>query len=248
MKIVTPFRPFPPESEHHQKLGPFDWADAVRMLRASAAKACGCDTFLITDVDTPAIGQTYAYATTHRRLMLWILDVSLAYLRSNDFDQDTALVSPDVLVFGDPRPYFTADLSLLVRTGEKFRSKPEKQILNSVQWWRVDAKARLIDFYQHALALAITLPEDRITWGADTDPLVALAAPVVAGRSDRAGVSFFGVEMSTVMTALTAVDQSRLRDGRAPHRPRHVFVDFKYGRKAYMRRYFETVIGSAVAA
>lgn len=250
MKIVTPFRPFAPESLHHQRLGPFDWNAAIRMLRTSARRAIGCDTFVITDVDAAdgVPGPVHAFHTNHRRLMLWILDVSLAYLRSSSFDVDTVLVSPDVLVLGDLRPFFRADLGLVVRTSDKFAKVPEKQVLNSVQWWRVAAKDQLIAFYARALAMAITLPDNRITWGADTDPLITLIAPVTAGLTQRGDLSVYGHEMATVMLPLSTVNQNRIDRGANPMPTRTALIDFKYGRKRYQQRYFDAVFGIGVPA
>jgi hypothetical protein len=82
VRVVTPFRPFEPESREHLELGPFDWIGAIGMLRASVERSCHCETVAVTDVDTTLPGPTFQYATTHRRLMLWILDVSLRYLES----------------------------------------------------------------------------------------------------------------------------------------------------------------------
>lgn len=248
MKIVTPFRAFPPESTHHQNLGAFDWLGAIAMLRASAARACRCETFVITDVDAAVPGPAHAFVTTHRRLMLWILEVSLAYLRSDAFDADTVMVSPDVMVFGDLRPMFRADLGLVVRTSPKFSAKPEKTVLNSVQWWRLDAKSRLVAFYERALAMAVTLPENRITWGADTDPLVELVWPTRSGLQERSGLSVFGHESTTVMAPFSGRDRVAIDGGHQPAPPVLPLVDFKYWRKTYQQRYFDALIGSAVAA
>ena len=44
MRVVSPFRPFPAESDPHRALGPFDWVEALRMLRASVLQACDCET------------------------------------------------------------------------------------------------------------------------------------------------------------------------------------------------------------
>lgn len=245
MKIVTPFRPFAPESGHHQRLGPFDWHGAIEMLRTTARRYCHCDTFVITDVDHTPPGLAHRYVTTERRLMLWILEVSLAYLRSDDFNEDTVMVSPDVLVFGDLRPMFQADLGLLVRTSPKFAAKPMRMVMNSVQWWRADAWAPLVRFYERALDIARQLPDERIRWGADTDPLVELVAPVEAGRRQRAGLSVYGHELGTVMQAFSLRDQKALDEGRRPAPPVMPLFDFKYQRKTSMRAYFNAVVAVA---
>jgi hypothetical protein len=61
MKIVSPFRPFPPESSAHRKLGPFDWVGALQMLGTSARASCDCATFALTDVDTDLPVPAYQY-------------------------------------------------------------------------------------------------------------------------------------------------------------------------------------------
>ena len=58
MRVVSPYRPFVPESGSHQALGPFDWVGALGMLRTSVRVACGCETYALTDVDTTLPGPT----------------------------------------------------------------------------------------------------------------------------------------------------------------------------------------------
>lgn len=243
MRVVTPFRPFEPESREHQELGPFDWWTAVAMLRATVTHACRCDTAVLTDVDTDPHGPGFQYATERRRLMLWILEVSLRYLESDDFDRDTVMVSPDILVFGDLRPFFRADLSVIVRTSAKF-ALSERPLLNSVQWWRVAAKDRLAAFYRQALTLAEGLPEDVITWGADTAPLLQLLSPLVCGHSERAGVSVFGIDQREAMATFSTAMLRRLRAGQ-PYDGLPL-LDFKYLRKHSMREFFDLAVGTAV--
>lgn len=246
MKIVTPFRPFAPESIEHQRLGPFDWHDAIAMLRASAARFCQCETFVITDVDHEPPGPAHYYDTTERRLMLWILDVSLRYLESEQFDQDTVMVSPDILVLGDLRPYFVADLGLVVRTGEKFKDT-NRTILNGAQWWRHASKKRLVHFFHRALAIARDLPEARIVWGADTDPLIQLTAPLVGEtRVKRSGLAFYG--HTNLMPSLSSHAMAALERGASLAGCPYPLLDFKYERKRYMRRVFENVMAAAVPA
>lgn len=241
MKIVSPFRPFAPESQAHLRLGPFDWIGALRMLAASARESCHCETFAITDVDSPLPVPHHAYVTHERRLMLWILEVSLRYLESDDFDQDTVMVSPDILVFGDLRPYFGADLGVIVRMDEKY-VHADRPLLNSVQWWAHAAKPRLVAFYRRALDLAHTLTEDVITWGADTVPLVALLSPLERGQSRRAGLTVLAVDQTEVMTAFSATLLRKTLAGRVV-RPDVPLLDFKYGRKVYLQQYFDATYG-----
>ncbi len=221
MKVVSPYRPFVPESPAHLRLGPFDWIHALDMLSASVRRSCACETFAITDVDTDLAVPSYQYVTTERRLMLWILDVSLQYLQSDDFDQDTVLVSPDTLVLGPLQRWFvgSADLGVLARHKLKFVNKP---ILNGAQWWAVKGKAHLIAFYEQALALARTLPENLLRWGADTEPFVQLLSPLQHGSAYRAGLVVQFIDATTV-------------------RP-HVILDFKGQRKHEMASYFARVV------
>lgn len=237
--VVTPFRPFPAESAPHRKLGPFDWLGAIAMLRESVRRSCRCETHVLTDVDTDLPGPSFRYVTAQRRLMLWILDVSLCYLRSDDFTDDTVLVSPDALVFQDLRPWFGSDLGVLARTRPKYVDRP---ILNGVQFWRVAAKDRLVAFYTEALVLAQTLPEPCVRWGADTDALVSLLAPIVLGRQTRAGVS---VDFLPYTDVLWSFDGDDL-DGSWPMHP---VVDFKGPwRKKAMRAYYDATLGARVSA
>jgi hypothetical protein len=173
-------------------------------------------------VDTDLPGATYRYATTERRLMLWLIEVALCYLRSDDFDDDTILISPDALVLRDLRGWFKADLGLMVRTGAKYADKP---LLNGVQCWRVAAKDLLVQFYAQALQRARQSVPDLIRWGADTSALVEMLEPLQAGRFERAGLSVFGFEAASYFRPPV--------DGIKPP-----IVDFKGMRKHDMARYF----------
>lgn len=246
MKIVSPYRPFQADNAAHLRLGLFDWNDALRMLSASAAQACDVPVVMITDVDTvmtPPPVPSYRYITHQRRLMPWILEVALCYLQSDDFDQDTVMLSPDVLVYGDLRPWFTADLGVVVRLAPKYAKRP---LLNCAQWWSYAAKPQLVAFYQAALARALTLSEPDITWGADTIPLVELLAPLQAGESRRAGLRVRAIELGEVMAELTAFDEGRLDRGEHVPRPILPLVDFKYLRKVRMRAYFNATVKHGV--
>lgn len=230
MKIVSPYRPFAPESGAHQALGPFDWVGALEMLRASVRKACGCETYALTDVDTSLSGAVHSYATTERRLMLWLLDVVLCYLRSDDFNDDTIMVSPDALVLQDLSGWFRADLGLMVRTGEKYAEKP---LLNGVQCWRVAAKDRLVAFYERVLWRARHADPRLIRWGADTEPIVDLLAPLVAGPFLRSGLSVYGFEARAAFASVPKV-----RPRRGMEIPATPILDFKGLRKHFMADYF----------
>ncbi len=243
MRVVTPFRPFAAESIEHQRLGPFDWPAAIEMLRASVACSCHVDTIVITDVDT-AIAPAFRYHTTERRLMLWILEVIGAYLRSTDFDQDTIMVSPDTLVQADLAPVFAerADLAVLVRTAEVFRGT-RKAILNGTQWWRHAAKPELIEFYDRALTIARDLPEELLRWGADTEPLRMLLEPIELGihvrrrhRRER-GMRIKMIEARHISASLSDENVDRCTRGHRPRLQKIPILDFKYTRKRHMAAY-----------
>ncbi len=232
LRVVSPYRPFVPESYAHTTLGPFDWVDALRMLRVSVARSNNCETVAITDLDTELPGPTFQYATTERRLMLWILDVALCYLRSDDFDCDTILLSPDLLVFGDLRPWMTEHFTVLMRA--KYPAHP---ILNAVQFWPLQRKATLIRFYEDALTIGRSLPEGYLRWGGDTEPIRRLLAPlapglVIPGKIDKLGYKGMATKLACGQVVL----------------PVRAILDFRFTRKQFMRRYFDATIGSAVPA
>ncbi len=243
IRVVSPYRPFEAESQAHQMLGPFDWVGALTMLRVSVERAMDCETAAITDVDTTLPGLTFAYRTTERRLMLWILDVALCYLKSHDFDRDTILLSPDLLVFSDLRPWMGDAFVVLMR--KKFVHHP---ILNGVQFWPVSQKSALIDFYTRALAIGQTLPEGYQVWGADTEPLRRLLQPLKAGVIEREDLPRTRlIESHEIMQGLTTRQADDLRQGFAVP-PSVPVVDFRYLRKHAMRAYFEATIGRLVPA
>lgn len=244
MRVVSPFRPFPAESDPHRALGPFDWVEALRMLRASVLQACDCETVALTDVDTVLPVPAFAYETAERRLMLWILEVSRAYLASDQFDQDTVMVSPDMLVFQPLAPYFRADLGILVRTGKFSDTRP---VLNSVQWWAHAAKPQLVAWYDEALAFAKRLPLDVITWGADTEPFVHLLAPLERDTvSQRGDLSVAFLPCEGIVEPLMTSNVEALRLGLPVPLPAAAVVDFRYNRKRYMADYFSATVGATV--
>ena len=248
MKIVSPFRPFAPESPSHRLLADFDWHDALRMLSQSAVLAGQPMVWQITDVDAPEGPiPAYRYRTRHRRLMLWLLEVALCYLESEDFDQDTVWLSPDSLVLGDIRAGFVAEFGVVVRTAAKY-VKAGRTVLNSAQWWAVSAKSRLIPFYRNALRLAEGLSDARLVWGADTDPLIDLLSPIVAGPSLRANLRIYGHEETTILRSLMRHQEIALDQGRDPGRLNTPILDFRYRRKAHMRAYFDAVLQPEVSA
>ena len=238
MTIVSPYRPFAPESDVHRHLGPFDWRQALALLDASCRQACGCGIVSLTDATTELPVAALRFPTEEPRLMLWILEVSLSYLQSDQFDQDTVFITPDVLVVGDLRPYFQGDLTLLVRTAPKYVERP---ILNALQWWPVAAKAKLQAFYGAALAIARTLPPDVVCWGADSESLRVLVDPIRAGVTQRAGLRVALLESTEVLWPLTSGMMATLdAGGRLIPWPGMAAMDFRgVQRKAYMGRVWQ---------
>lgn len=242
MKVVSAYRPFEPESPAHKKLGPFDWPSALSMLRTSVRASCRCETYALTDEATSFAGPAHRYDTHEPRLMLWLLEVWLRYLESPDFDDDTVMISPDALVFADLRPWFQADLGVVVRGG-KFAEKP---LLNGVQFWAVAAKPRLVAFYQQVRLLAAGLTDDAIRWGGDTYPILEMLAPLKAGHAERAGLSVYGIRHEGFFRCPSNADATRIANG---HRPAPTTItDFKYLKKRMMPDYFAATYGSAVLA
>jgi hypothetical protein len=245
MRVVSPYRPFPLESIEHQNVGPFDWVAALRMLAVSVERSCNCETLAITDVDTLLPVPAIRLRTTERRLMLWILDVSLQYLKSEAFDVDTVMVSPDTLVTDNLARFFVSDLGLVIRPESKFKARP---IINSVQWWKHSGKKRLIAFYEQALQIARTLPEDLKVWGADSEPLRQLVEPIAPGVYIRSGVKVSMLQKRDLMESITEDTMTQLREGTPPYQAPVPIIDFRYGRKHYMQAYFDATIGNEVPA
>lgn len=242
MKVVTPYRPFAPEALSHERLGPFDWVGAIEMLRESVAHACVCRTVTITDVDTIVPGDVYVYATAHRRLMPWLIEVCLRYLESDDFDQDTAMLSPDMLVYAPLERWFCGDLAMVARLSVKFRGSG-RMLLFGAQFWRHSGKARLVALYRRALRIAETLPEEAQRWGADIEPFLQLLAPLSYGVNRRAGLDLSLIGEKDLMISVTADDITKMERGERL-RVKAPIVDFRYMRKLHMRQYFDATIGA----
>lgn len=249
MKVVSPFRPFPPESREHLELGPFDWIEALRLMRASVRRACHCEAYALTDVDTDLPVPMIQVETTERRLMLWIVDVCLRYLESDAFDQDTLLLSPDVLCFSDVSGYFRGDFSVVVRLEEKHADWP---LFSVAQWWPVRSRAALIALYRAVLERAKTLPESVIVWGADTEPLVHLLSPLTEGMvRRRVNGHTLAVHMlpgRSMLRPLSSGAIASLEAGTPVKWPSVPLVECRSFRKRYMARYFAETIGKRVAA
>jgi hypothetical protein len=157
--------------------------------------------------------------------------VTLCYLRSKDFDDDTILISPDALVLRDLSRWFKGDLGLMVRTAEKYVKKP---LLNGVQVWSLAAKDRLVAFYTRVLDVARHADERLIRWGADTEPIVDLLAPLQSGYFERDGLLIYGFDAGAAFRSVPPV---------APRPNQHVpvtpILDFKGLRKRFMADYFK---------
>lgn len=247
IRIVAPFRPFVAETGHHQLLSDFDWIDAIRMMKASAERACGCEVHVLTDVDTDLPFPCFKYATTTRRLMLWYLEIAACYLESADCDCDTIALDSDQLIYQDLARWFTryADLGILVRKPPK--SVGGYPILNGVQWWSHKAKVPLAAFYRRALALAMTLPEEELIWGADTIALWKLLAPLAYGMFERDGLRVRMIDANEVIEPLSYEQQCQIDSGKKMRRPYRAVLDFRNTRKLYMRRVFDQTLAEVCA-
>lgn len=243
MRVVTPYRPFPPESQEHLDLGPFDWIGAIEMLRQSVRISNECETVAITDVDTTLPGKSFQFETTERRLMLWILEVAYCYLASPRFDRDTIMLSPDSLVYRNLRPWFAGDFGIVVRS-----NYPERPILNAVQWWPVQSRDALLRLYESAIHIAHKLPENLIVWGADSEPFRRLLKPIRPGFGPRPKLDLRVnlVDSRDVLEPLSS-DAIEILERRRPVHPKAPIVDFRFTRKHYMRAYFDATIGAMAA-
>ncbi|HEX7770334.1 MAG TPA: hypothetical protein VF422_09955 [Dokdonella sp.] len=220
------------------------------MCAHSAAVACHCDVHAITDVDTELPIPSLQYETTERRLMLWTLEACLRYIESDDFDRDTIMLDVDQLIYGDLSHVFNrkADLSVLVRATAKHMEQDGGQpLLNGVQFWRAKAKKRLIPFYQQALDIARTLPEDRIVWGADTDAVRRLIEPIELGNVARAGLHLEMVDAERVIETFSDRHAEALAEGRSPWPARPV-LDFRWMRKPNMPAVYRATFAQGAVA
>jgi hypothetical protein len=243
IRLVAPFLPVPPENLHHKSLGDFDWMDSIRMLSHSAEVACGAPVQVLTAATAAMPLPCLRYETTHRRLMLWMLEVYVKYLESPDFDRDTVVLDCDQLIFRDLAPFFSnnVDLKLLVRSGAKHRHT-WKKLLNGVQFWSLRGKARLIPFFREALQRAEQMPDNIIAWGADTAAIRDMLEPIAPGMVTRYGARVEMMEYSRVLEALSDDQIQAMESGIAP-KPHRAVLDFRYMRKLYMERVYETTIG-----
>lgn len=241
MKAVTPFKPFEAESSAHQRLGPFDWIDAISMLRVSVAKSCKCETFVLTDQSSAVPGEAHRYPTRHNRLMPWLLEINLRYLESDDFTDDTVLLSPDMLVYRNLRGWFKADLGIIARLSKKFRAN--RNLLFGVQFWRPSGRKALIRLYRDALAEAESYSEDLLKWGADIEPFYSRLHPEKYGTHQRGDLSVHFIGETSLMLSINDVDRTALDQAKPVH-PGAPIIDFRYLRKHWMRPYFDATLGA----
>lgn len=248
IRLVAPFLPLPAATSHHQALPEFDWMGAIRMLSHSAELSCGVPVQVITDRDADLPVSCLRYPTVHRRLMLWVLEVCVQYLDSDDFDRDTVCLDCDQLIHRDLARYFVAqvDLGILVRPRLLARDT-WKKVINGVQFWAVRAKARLVAFYRAALARAERMTADLQHWGADTQAIRELLEPMATGLHRRLGMWVHLIDDATVSRPLSQDEIDGMRRGVAP-RPTRAVTDFRYGRKRWMRQFYEMTVMTQVPA
>lgn len=250
IRLVAPYFPLPAEYAHHKALTGFDWIGAIRMLFDSARRVCGdCPMHVITDVSADLPLPTLKYPTHHRRLMLWYLEAAVRYLESSDFDRDTVMLDSDQLIYGDLSKWFTDDMDLGILARELPPKDPDGfTVLNGVQFWAYRAKDRLAGFYRQALALAQTLPEDVIAWGADTRVLEQLLDPLAIGATtDRAGVRVRFIESKDVLERVTKRQIYQMRSGAKVQIKRDVSC-FRNMRKLHMKDFYRATLGTLVTA
>lgn len=252
MRIVLPFRYFPPESDLHKEFADFDWMQAIRMLTHTAQLSCRCPVEVITDVDTDLPMSTLKYHTIHRRLMLWNLEVCLKYLESPDFDRNTIMMDSDQLIYQDLSSWFIkgVELGVLIRrnSDKPDQWEPRLRCLNGVQFWYHKGKTHLQEFYRRALRTAERLPEDRLVWGADTDAIeIALGKPLEVGVAYRHSMWIHMINSQEVIGALSDIHTEGLASGDVPWPDRPV-LDFRWRRKKFMAEFYRaTILAKAVA-
>lgn len=239
MKIVSPFRRIEPFAKHHRALvGNFDWIDALRMLRKSGKVSAGVETFALTDQELPV--PHYRFPSAEPSLMLWILEVSRAYLDSPQFNQDTVFISPDSLVCRRLDHFGDFDLGIANRL-PKFRHNTT--LMNGLQFWPLASRSKLLDFYDQVIAIAAGLSDKEKKWGADTTALVQLLAPIgAAGFHARAGLKVRIFDCRSTLKTIGGEEVRAMRSGEKI-KPTTMVVDFKYWRKIHMQAYFDNVFG-----
>lgn len=236
MKIVSAYRPleraYTPAEVTEERIGNFDWIEALQML-AKSAERYDYSVTAITDRRLPF--PHHAYPTKAKDLMVWILEVSLWYLSSSEFNEDTVFVSPDSLISRPLPPMEGFDLGVVVRFGEKYAERP---ILNSVQFWPVKSKKRLVRFYLDCLQIAESSNSPG-KWGMDTIPIEQQLAPFEPGIQRRAGLKVMMLPHDFLLHSINRSDIACLEAGEKPREREQCVIDFKAARKQYMKSYFE---------
>lgn len=240
MKIVSPYRPIEPYMPFHIELAKsgFDWLKALAMLRHSAASRASVETFAITDSVLPV--PHYRYETNEPSLMVWIVEVSSAYIESTAFDQDTVMISPDALVLDRLDVFGGFDVGVIARQDKFANSHP---LLNGLQFWPIASKEKLIVFYREALRIARNLSDAYKRWGADTQPLVQLLQPIVQGLHNRNGLVVKMFMHGRLMRTIGVLEKRALKAGFSVPSNRCTVLDFKARNKRYMEPYFKKVFG-----
>jgi hypothetical protein len=241
LRLVAPFKSIVPYKEHHIELPEGWWFDAITMLRDTGLHRAHANTYVITDEETelPFL-HVLRYATRERCLMTWIVEVSLLYLESEAFDQDTVFISPDSLVRKNIDWFDgTFDIAVTARPmKEKYQRRPLK---NGLQWWPLASKERLIALYREALSIARSLSDEEQRWGGDTTPFLQLLGPIVPGLHEVGTLRVMVFPHPTLME-ITNVVMRKLREGHCPDAGAAV-ADFKYRSKANMADYYRRTFG-----
>lgn len=243
MKIVSPYRPYAPYISNHLELG-FDWVGALGMLEQSVRRVAPCPFYALTDLDAEVGVPAHRYPTTESRLMIWLIEVWRAYVTSEDFDQDTVMLSPDMLLCRPVQSVFSKyrfDLGLVVRTETKFFHK--RPLLNGIHFWRHAAKPALGDFFSEALRLVRTFEPELLRWGGDAEAVWRLVTPV--GIRDRVlkrqGLDVGILPAASILRSVGAPEMTIASRGGALNRPTVPVLDFRYRRKASMPSVFRAI-------
>ena len=234
MKVVAPYRPMAPYTSLHIELAAkgFDWIRALMMLGWSARLRAGAEVFAITDTELPV--QHHRYPSREPLLMLWMLDVSLSYLESEDFDQDTVFVGPDSIVLKALDLFGGFDIALTARPAKFAQSAP---LMNGLQFWPLASRDKLVWLHRRALEIAHTLSPELQRWGADTEPLIQLLGPIKEGSFVRNGLRVKIFPYPTLST-VGKTEMRKMRDGKTVTAGSAV-VDFKALRKLHMQEFYE---------
>ncbi len=242
MKIVSPYRPFAPYISNHLELG-FDWVGALEMLQASIASVAPCPFYALTDMDADVKVPAHRYPTTEPRLMVWLIEAWHAYITSPDFDQDTVMLSPDMLLCQPIAHVFNQkfDLGLAVRTEPKFFDK--RPLLNGIHFWRHSAKVELGAFFAAALDRVRLFDNALLRWGGDAEAVWQLVQPIAATDRvvKRAGLRVGVLPAVSILRSVSSPEMTHAARGTRMTRPEIPVMDFRYRRKASMPAVFKAL-------